>query len=87
MKNEVGELRMVVIARDDEIYALKTKITRYSEMLGGTESSLGELQPAYERQGSLLEELQRQLEDAKKAHQVAETGVCDSPNSCTLTIY
>jgi chromosome segregation ATPase len=68
----VGELKMVVTARDDEIASLKDKMFRLQDALTTKEALVAQLEPTCERQEGQLEDLHRQLDESRRAHDVAE---------------
>jgi hypothetical protein len=54
---QVGELKMVVTARDDEIASLKDKMFRLQDALTTKEALVAQLEPTCERQEGQLEKL------------------------------
>jgi len=71
-KNECSELKMVVTARNDEIQALKDKLFRALDSQSAAAKEVQDLAPMCERQAVQLEDLHRQLDAARMAHDVAE---------------
>ena len=71
-KNEVGELKMVVLARDDELKFLHQKHDHAVKTLAARDATIADLSPLCDRQAAQIDELLRQLNDAQAAKALAE---------------
>ena len=71
-KNECGELKMVVLARDDELHFLKHKHDSTVAALAQRDATIAELVPQCDKQAAQIEELLRQLTDANAAKVLSE---------------